>query len=266
VNLVIVSRLQTYLRSKALYDGREWVRIPPFTLFFNPNVDHAYEGVAIPDEFQPIMGYPAEVVESLCEAFEARARVPFVRFLDAFAPGLPISLHLSGKGFRETSRLPVLACVPERLVHPPDVPGLTYVTVSNVSPLDDVKDSLDVNSRGFDPEPTRAEDRTAEKFRGGLVDSFAFIARIEGSPVAAGMFTEIHDGMTELVGITTLEAYRGKGIGAALTAYMTRTAFESGVEIAFLIAATGDAQRVYQRIGYRVVANLLEFEVAPVTD
>jgi ribosomal protein S18 acetylase RimI-like enzyme len=266
VNLVIVSRLQTYLRSKAHYDGREAVRIPPFTLFFNPHVDHAYEGVAIPDEFQPIMGYPAEAVEGLCTAFDVRGRVPFVRFLDAFAPGLPISLHLSGKGFQESSRLPVLACTPESLIHPPDVPGLDFVVISNESPLDDVKDSLDVNSQGFDPQPNRVDDRTAAKFRGELVNNLAFIARLNGRPVAAGMFTEIRDSMTELVGITTLPQYRGRGIGAALTAYMTRTAFESGVEIAFLIAATQDAQRVYQRIGYRVVANLLEFEAVQVTD
>jgi predicted GNAT family acetyltransferase len=146
------------------------------------------------------------------------------------------------------------------------VPGLDFVVISNESPLDDVKDSLDVNSQGFDPQPNRVDDRTAAKFRGELVNNLAFIARLNGRPVAAGMFTEIRDSMTELVGITTLPQYRGRGIGAALTAYMTRTAFESGVEIAFLIAATQDAQRVYQRIGYRVVANLLEFEAVRVTD
>jgi len=62
------------------------------------------------------------------------------------------------------------------------------------------------------------------------------------------------------VGITTLAEYRRQGIGAALTAAMTRAAFDSGVEVVFLIAANEAARRLYERLGFRTVAKLLEYQ------
>jgi ribosomal protein S18 acetylase RimI-like enzyme len=162
--------------------------------------------------------------------------------------------------FEETLRLPVMFCTPEMLIHPPDVPGLTVTMVSSESPLDEVKVMWDANARGFDPEAIPATDEIAEEFRNTLVTSRGFTARLNGEPAAAGVFLDILDGLTELAGITTLPAYRRRGVGAALTANMTRAAFDSGVEVVFLIAANEAARRVYERIGFRVVANLLEYQ------
>ena len=49
----------------------------------------------------------------------------------------------------------------------------------------------------------------------------------------------------ELVGITTLEPYRRRGIGAYLTAYAARTAFSLGVDLVFLSTSNPAARRVY---------------------
>jgi GNAT superfamily N-acetyltransferase len=287
MNQVIVPRLQAYLRTKAHTEGREAIFVPPFTVFMNPSASHPYEGVAVPDEYNPIMGYAVEDVRRMCAAFMRGGRVPYVQFLDAFAPGLPVTLQLgvyphpltpvndngqydplaleaqAGKitRFNEVARLAVMACTPGTLIHPPDVPGLSYGIASSESPLDEIKEGWEVNSRGFDPEPIQATDTIAEQFRKTLVTSRAFTGKLYGMPVAAGMFTEIRDGVTELAGITTLVDYRRQGIGAALTAYMTRAAFDSGVDVVFLIAANAEAGRVYERIGFRAMANLLEFEV-----
>jgi predicted GNAT family acetyltransferase len=130
--------------------------------------------------------------------------------------------------------------------------------------LEDIKDGWNVNSRGFDPKPIEATDTIADEFRKTLITSRAFTAYLRDQAVAAGMFTEIKDGLTELVGITTLPEYRRLGIGAALTAAMTRAAFDSGVEVVFLIAGNAEAARVYERIGFRTIANLLEYEQSPI--
>jgi predicted GNAT family acetyltransferase len=99
-------------------------------------------------------------------------------------------------------------------------------------------------------------------FRQSLILSRAFLARLHGQPVAAGMFTEIHGELTELVGITTLESFRRRGIASALTAYMTRIAFQQGATQVFLIAANAQAGRVYECVGFRALATQVVYEVS----
>jgi predicted GNAT family acetyltransferase len=66
------------------------------------------------------------------------------------------------------------------------------------------------------------------------------------------MFTTISDnGVTELVGITTLGPFRRRGIAASLTAYMTDQALAHGATTVFLTAANEPAGRVYERVGFR---------------
>jgi predicted GNAT family acetyltransferase len=76
------------------------------------------------------------------------------------------------------------------------------------------------------------------------------------------MFTEIHEGVTELVGITTLSPFRRRGIAAALTAYMTLIAFQQGATLVFLIAANAQAGRVYERAGFLPCATRVIYEVS----
>jgi ribosomal protein S18 acetylase RimI-like enzyme len=68
--------------------------------------------------------------------------------------------------------------------------------------------------------------------------------------VGAMMYTAPLDGLTELAGGTTLEAYRRRGIGAAMVAAAAAAAFERGVEITFLTAASEYASHVFQRAGF----------------
>jgi|GEM_PF-880437 len=277
----LAARLQAYLRAKAHRDRRERFPLPPFTLFLNPTVNDPNEGIAIPDAADT---YTPDDVARVCAAFTQRGRVPCVQYLDAFAPGLAITLQLGHSltpppnrirvpvyregewqtdrmpAFAETLRLPVMYCTARMLRHPPDVPGLTVTIISSESPLDEVKTNWNVNAHGFESGLYEAMETFAQEFQQTLVERRAFTAYVQGEPVAAGLFTEIRDGLTELVGITTLPEYRRQGIGAALTAFITRAAFDSGAEVVFLIVANDAAGRVYERLGFRTVARLLEYE------
>lgn len=64
---------------------------------------------------------------------------------------------------------------------------------------------------------------------------------------------DLADGVAELVGIGTLAAYRGVGIGAAVTAQLAAVARARGDDLVFLAAADDTATRVYERVGFRVV-------------
>ena len=82
---------------------------------------------------------------------------------------------------------------------------------------------------------------------------------MEGVPAGAMMFTAPLDGLAELAGGTTIAAYRRRGIGAAMIAAAAAAAFERGVEIAFLTAASEYASGVFQRAGFKWYATALAY-------
>ena len=86
-----------------------------------------------------------------------------------------------------------------------------------------------------------------------------FVAWLGLQPVGVGAYTVPLDEFTELVGIATLPEYRRQGIAGAVTAEMTRIAFQEGVSTAFLTAADDDASRVYQRSGFHRVGTGLAY-------
>src|ERR1035441_1662490 len=67
---------------------------------------------------------------------------------------------------------------------------------------------------------------------------------------AAAVLHPPHDGLTELVGVSPLEAFRRRGIGGFLSSAAVRAAFERGVSLAFLSAADARAGRVYEAAGF----------------
>lgn len=90
-----------------------------------------------------------------------------------------------------------------------------------------------------------------ERIRRGLtVTAGAFTAA--GDPVAAGSHHPL-DGVTEIVGVGTLPAFRRQGIAAALTSVLVEDAVRR-VGTVFLSAGNDDVVRVYDRLGFRRVA------------
>ncbi len=250
-----IDRLQAYLRWSTR-QGSAVVLAPPFTLFLHQGDAVAEDDCAIPDE---PAGDPAALA-ALLAAFAAHGRRPRVTFLAEFAPGLASALRAAG--FVEEARTQLLACTRDTLRTAPDVLGLTMVTLSAESALAEVREGLDANERGFNPRAVPPTDAEAEAFRRGLVENRAFTARLDGQPAGAGMFNPPHAGVAELVGITTLEPFRHRGVAAYLTAYAARTAFDLGVELVYLSTDNAVARRVYDRLGFRPYAVRLTYGYA----
>jgi ribosomal protein S18 acetylase RimI-like enzyme len=103
-------------------------------------------------------------------------------------------------------------------------------------------------------------DTEVMQFRQELTQACAFSAQLNGRPAGAGMFVAPYDGLTELTGITTLAPFRRQGIASALTAAAAQTAFAQGIEAVFLSAATEEAGRIYERLGFQPAGALLTFE------
>ncbi|MCL4833798.1 MAG: GNAT family N-acetyltransferase [Caldilineaceae bacterium] len=247
----VAERVQGYLHVKARA-GRESLIVGGFTLYLPMGNESGGVGLAVPNRSDSALN--PSVLERIERIAAKRGHRLCFHWLDCYAPKLAEALGITGYAVREST--PLLVCEPGQVISPPTEP-LEMVTVSADSPSEDVAENWNINAQGFDPTATLAGPGDAEDFRHILVKSRAFTARLNGVGVSAGMYTDIHNGVTELVGIATLQEYRRRGFGGALTAFATRTAFADGATLAFLTAASEEASRVYKRVGYQPAGNLL---------
>jgi predicted GNAT family acetyltransferase len=249
--------LQEYLLFKAS-QHHEVVSSPPFTTFFHTTDSSEDTNYAIPN----ISGnsHLPDDLAKLQAMFKEHDRKPRLEFIEEVFPHLSPILHSAGWSKVEQSQM--MICLPETYRPAPEVLGLAITTLSHESGIEEIREGLDTNILGFDPLAERATLQEAEEFRQSLILSWAFTARLYNQPVAAGIFTEIHEGLTELVGITTLEPFRRRGIAVALTAYMTQIAFQQGATRVFLIAANKQAGRAYERVGFQPQATQVVYEVS----
>ena len=251
---VSVTDVQAYLRYRAQQQS-ETIPIPPFTLFLRTGGEASEDDHAVPD---PSLGDDVrEPLARLRATCGARARLTRIRFLEEFVPDLVPALEV--ENMVQERSVELLACTPDSLIPPPEVPGLSMVTLDANSALPEVREGLDTNERGFDPRAEPATETQARAFREGLVESRAFIARIHGEPAGAGMFNPPYAGVAELVGITTVDTFRRRGVAAYLTAYAARVAFEQGVALVYLSTDNAAARRVYERLGFRPYAMLRSY-------
>jgi ribosomal protein S18 acetylase RimI-like enzyme len=91
-----------------------------------------------------------------------------------------------------------------------------------------------------------------------LVNVLAFL---DGEPVASG--SAYLDGTTAGVyNIATVEQFRGRGLGTAVTAWLMNDAYERGCEETILHASP-DGFPVYERLGYETVCMLAQMVWVP---
>lgn len=77
------------------------------------------------------------------------------------------------------------------------------------------------------------------------------VGRHEGVPVAIAMVRRSVDA-AEVGAVAVLPEHRGRGFGTAISAAATRAALATGAELVWL-HSTPMSQRIYERLGYRVV-------------
>ncbi|HMO56688.1 MAG TPA: GNAT family N-acetyltransferase [Roseiflexaceae bacterium] len=255
----LIDRVQQYLRTAARSQYQA-IAVAPYTLFINPRDLLTYQNYAIPDE--PVQGDQQATLAQVKQAFATRARRARFEFVREYAEALPA--QLISTGFVEEGSYPLLICTPGNLCIPAIPADLSFVVYDDQAPAEALLLTLMINEQGFNEADAASFSRDdIERFRGVIRGGRAFVALLDDQPVASGMFNKPHNGLCELVGITTLSAFRGRGIAAALTAWMTQYAFALGVELTFLSAADEHATRVYERVGYRRQATLVAYVVPP---
>jgi GNAT superfamily N-acetyltransferase len=238
------ARIQNYIRINASR-GRDLERVGPFLATFSPHTDNPYLNYAIPDaDARPT----AADAHSLASAFERRARKPRLEFLPGLAPA--VEPALAACGYTVDGRLPLMDCPPEAVVDQP-VPGGIELIAPGTD--DEILGLLAVQHDAYGNLHRPTADDIARHREARAAGVLALLARDldNGLPAGGGLCDAIHDGIAELAGFAVAEAYRRRGIAAAITSHLTRAAHEAGAVTAFLTPGGPEAERVYARAGYQ---------------
>jgi predicted GNAT family acetyltransferase len=239
-----VPRLHAFLRTSAA-TSRTVVAAPPFMAYLDPSDSLKFLNYAVPDgDVQPSAGE----IERLRALFRQHDRLPRLEWIEEVAPRLAPALEAAG--LAEELRTPLMACEPDELVDASaTVDDLTIRFVDEA----DLRDCASLQRVAFG-QPPLPDDEEPRRFGGGAV-----LARAAGAPVAAASWTRVVDGVSEIVGVATAEAWRRRGLAGALTAAATRGAFAAGASLCILSPGDDTAQRVYERAGFRRVATMLHW-------
>ena len=240
-----LSAIQGSARAAAAH-GRERERVGPFLATYTPGTEHPYLNYAIPDDGAD----PGEAeVAALEAAFAARGLVPRVEALSRTAPAAEAALLAAG--WEVEARLVVMTCSVASELGPP--PGVELV-VPEEPEAEDALVRVQAEAFGEPPPPPAAGgEKRALLSRGGQ----AVLALADGTPAAGGIVVAPMEGVAELAGLGVLEPFRRRGIGAAVTAELTRRALASGTRLVWLTPGDAGAERIYARAGFAVEAEMV---------
>jgi len=249
VPLSIDSRIQSYLRA-SLTAGRETARIGCFLASSDPTSTNVYRNYAVPDDgANPA---PSEI-SWLVDWYAQRSRVPRLEYLPRAAPKIEPALVLSG--FSVEARLPLMIC---------KIDGVPRLGCPEAIEILSAKDEVTLKAAAYAQNEAYGEANTTEadvtRLRriiqsGGMV----LLARdlLTGEPAGAGLYSAPIGGVVEIAAIGVRPRFRRRGIAAALTSQLTRTAIESGVLIPFLMAAHSAEECMYARAGFVTCSEIL---------
>jgi ribosomal protein S18 acetylase RimI-like enzyme len=250
----MLSHIQAYLRHAASY-RRETRRIGPFLATFDPAATSPYLSYAIPDE--GAVPHRMEIVEMVA-AYADRNRTPRLEYLPALAPEAEPALLAAG--FTVEARIPIMACRPADALPQPTPDGIELLVPRTD---DEFAGLITVQREAFaDDEPVTPA--AVDRLRTMVADgALAVLARdtTTGAAAGAGGGSVIVDGSTELVGLAVREAYRRRGIAAAVTGELSRLADQAGVTTAFLTPGGDVAERVYAGVGYHRIGGMLHISL-----
>jgi ribosomal protein S18 acetylase RimI-like enzyme len=256
----LLERIQAQMRAVARRQY-EVVEVPPFTLFFHPEDALPHFNYAIPQGAGANGAALAESLALLRAAFLSRGRVPRFEFVEACAPGL--GEVLEAHGFTRENRAALMVCPRGQERSGQAVRGLEVAVMDAETGLGEFAAFLDVQHRAFSLSPPRAvSEAEALSLKETLGGGRAFLARMGGEGVATAMIQEPDDGLAELVGVATLEAFRRRGIAGFLSSEAVHAAFEHGASLVFLSAADERAGRVYEAAGFAPAGHCLFYRSA----
>lgn len=252
MNLAQLSRIQAALRSAASRH-RETRHPGPFLVTVTLENENPYLNYAIPED--GATPTPEDVAQ-LVAAFLELNRKPRLEYIPNLAPAVEPSL--AAVGFEVESRTPLMVFSTAAQAVTPD--GIELVEPRSDEEIRGL--ILSLNEAFGMGEPPTEEDvaRQRARFADGWI---AILARdpSSGGVAGGGYVVAPEEGIAEVAGIGVREAYRRRGIGAAITGRLTALALERGTDLPFLMAATEREARIYAQAGFETVGEVLHISL-----
>jgi predicted GNAT family acetyltransferase len=238
-----------------------------FRAFLSPHSSDPELNYAMPIETPASGPTTATELEALRQFFAARQRRLRLEFVEELWPNLTQAVSLAG--LRLVNREPLMTCTPEtfqpvsapsvqiHLLTPADEDDAlrAYLIIRNELPQASLE-MVDEAAERADVERLRADvGRATENGNGWFA-----LAQWDGTPAGTGRCARSREGLGELTAIVTRADLRRRGIAATTTSVLVSAYFGAGGALAWLTAANPEAASVYQRIGFRVLGHLANYE------
>jgi predicted GNAT family acetyltransferase len=158
-------------------------------------------------------------------------------------------------GLAIEARLPVMTCEPDAVVELVPADGIDLGAPQTEA---DIRGMLTAQMGAFG-EQAPDDDAVARAFARLGDGTLRVLARdrASGTIVGGGVATAPAGGTSEVAGIGVHEAFRRRGIAAAITARLARELFAAGVSTVFLTPGDDGAHRVYARAGFADTTEML---------
>lgn len=184
---------------------------------------------------------------------------PFIWWVMPSARPSDLGERLTRRGLVSDGAWPGYAIASDALPEPPPVDGLEIRRVRTPGELDAY---LGVFAPILSPSPAFTELFVRAAVRIGFADDAPeehFLGSLHGEPVATVSLLTA-GGSAGIYNVTTTEAARGRGIGAAMTVAAARHGADRGFALATLQASTM-GRPVYERLGFEFVCDFLPYRL-----
>jgi GNAT superfamily N-acetyltransferase len=199
------------------------------------------------------------VIDGLIAELRARG-VPFTWWVMPSASPPDLAARLAARGLVDDGAWPAMAVDASAFVEPPPVEGLE---IRRISTAEDFEAYIGVFAPILSPSPAFTDILVRATQRLGFGEDAPeehFLGLLGGEPVATTSLITA-GGMADIYNVTTIEAARGRGIGAAITAAAVRHGAARGFTTATLQAST-KGRPVYERLGFEFVCDMSPFREA----
>ncbi|POX63043.1 GNAT family N-acetyltransferase [Streptomyces sp. Ru62] len=190
-------------------------------------------------------------VAALIEAFRERGLRPRLEFAPEAAPAVDPALRRAG--FTTEAVHVYMVCTPATLALRPNGHRTAAGPGVQIPRTDEDYAAIDAAlSEAFAGDFTPSAEGAARLRRtqenGGAV---RFVRAPDGGCAGAASCSPPAVGTSELAGVGTRPAFRGRGVAASVTSALTQAMFLRGARSVWLEYSGEGSRRVYERVGYR---------------
>lgn len=196
-------------------------------------------------------------VREMAEVFRQHERTPRLEFFAELWP--EVGSALEAEGFTCEKRMPIMILRRDEWHGWPQSHEIGPVDADSFRPLGGVLAEAFGAPPQDEPQGQVEDDPFFQRIAKG--HTLAAIVRVDGEIVGGGFAVGTKE-IREVAGIGTAAAHRRKGIAAAVIASLLDQFFGDGGEIAWLTPGDIGAQSVYERLGFRTIAEQVCYELS----